>query len=65
MMITIKNKENCTGCYACENICPKECITMECDVEGFWYPKVNIENCNDCGLCEIVCPIIHKRLVSI
>lgn len=60
MMITIKNKENCTGCYACENICPKECITMECDVEGFWYPKVNIENCNDCGLCEKVCPIIHK-----
>ena len=59
-MITIINKENCTGCYACKNICPKECITMESDTEGFWYPKVNIEICNDCGLCEIVCPIIHK-----
>lgn len=60
-MINITKKENCTGCYACENVCPKGCITMESDPEGFWYPKVDMEKCNNCGLCERVCPIIHKK----
>lgn len=63
-MINITRKENCTGCYACENVCPKECITMQNDSEGFWYPKVDIEKCNDCGLCEKVCPIIHKKEID-
>lgn len=40
------------------NICPKHCITMETDKEGFLYPNVDIENCINCGLCEQVCPII-------
>ena len=51
-MISITNKENCTGCYSCHNVCPKECITMESDFEGFWYPKVDLNSCNDCGLCK-------------
>ena len=60
-MIKIRRNENCTGCHACQNICPRNCITMKNDTEGFWYPKVNIEKCNNCGLCENVCPIINKK----
>lgn len=65
-MIEIKAKEDCCGCYACYNICPKECITMESDNEGFWYPKIDKNKCINCNLCEKVCPIINpvKRVDS-
>lgn len=59
-MIEIKTKEDCCGCYACYNICPKQCITMKTDDEGFWYPNIDENKCIDCNLCEKVCPIINK-----
>lgn len=58
-MIEIKKKEDCCGCNACGDICPKGCITFKIDNEGFWYPEVNKETCIDCHLCEKVCPIIN------
>lgn len=58
-MIEIKNKEKCHGCHGCYNICPKNCISMEIDEEGFWYPKVDMSVCINCNLCEKVCPIIN------
>lgn len=60
-MINIKNKEDCTGCYSCENICPVDAISMEIDEEGFWYPKVQEYKCIDCDLCGKSCPIINKK----
>ncbi len=59
-MIEIKNKSNCSGCHACFAACPKNCIQMIPDEEGFWYPQIDKDKCIDCGLCEKVCPIIHK-----
>lgn len=59
-MIEISNKENCCGCNACGDVCPKDSITFHVDKEGFWYPKVNMDTCIDCHLCEKVCPIIEK-----
>lgn len=59
-MIEIKNKKNCCGCSACYSICPKNCIEMKADEEGFLYPNVNKDLCINCGLCEKVCPIINK-----
>lgn len=59
-MITISKKELCSGCHACANACPKNCIQMISDEEGFWYPQIDKKECIDCGLCEKVCPIIHK-----
>lgn len=58
-MIEIKAKKDCCGCYACYNICPKQCITMKIDDEGFWYPNINEDICINCNLCEKVCPIIN------
>jgi len=58
-MISISEKQNCCGCKACYNICPKNCIEMVLDNEGFWYPRVDEDKCVYCGLCEKVCPEIN------
>ena len=58
-MIRITDKHNCCGCSACFSICPKKCITMQADSEGFLYPLVNETDCIDCGLCEKVCNELH------
>lgn len=60
-MVTITDKSQCCGCWACENICPKHCIRMEEDSEGFRYPVIDTDKCIDCGLCEKVCPIKQPR----
>lgn len=59
-MIEIKDKKDCYGCHACEQVCARNCITMQADNEGFLYPIVDKEACNNCGLCEKVCPAIHQ-----
>ena len=59
-MIQITDKTNCCGCTACMNICPKQCITMREDKEGFLYPIINMSLCIECNLCQDVCPIIHQ-----
>ncbi len=58
-MIKIVNKQDCCGCSACVQRCPKHCITLKEDGEGFLYPHVNSDECIDCGLCEKVCPELH------
>lgn len=62
-MIEIKDKELCTGCHACKNICPKRCIIMNPDGEGFLYPKVDKSKCIDCNLCDKVC-IMYKNNIN-
>lgn len=61
---SIINKTDCMGCYACYNICPIKCITMEVDREGFWYPKIDRSICVGCGLCDEVCPSLNKKEVN-
>ena len=58
-MIRIVDKRDCCGCSACVQRCPKHCITLQEDAEGFLYPHVNESSCIDCGLCEKVCPMLH------
>lgn len=58
-MIQITDKQNCCGCNACGDACPKQAISFKTDNEGFWYPEVDMQKCIDCGLCEKVCPILQ------
>ena len=59
-MIHIVDKRDCCGCSACVQRCPKHCITLYEDSEGFLYPKVDENSCIDCGLCEKVCPLLNR-----
>lgn len=52
----ICNKNKCTACSACENVCPKKCITMVDDEYGEPHPVINLEQCIECNLCRKVCP---------
>ncbi len=63
-MISVCDKTNCTGCFACANICPKQCINMTADNEGFLYPVVNVSLCINCGLCEKICPLLNAKTAS-
>ena len=59
-MIHILDKKDCCGCSACVQRCPKNCIRMYPDEEGFLYPSIDETLCVDCGLCEKVCPVLNK-----
>lgn len=59
-MIQITDKRDCVGCNACTQRCPKNCITMHRDSQGFLYPEVDLEVCIHCDLCEKVCPVINQ-----
>ena len=61
-MINIVNKSFCCGCAACVQICPKKCISLTEDKEGFLYPIVDKATCIDCGLCEKVCPYLTEGI---
>lgn len=56
----ICSKEKCTGCFACYNVCPKNCISMVEDEYGYIYPRIDEEKCIKCGLCRNICPSLNK-----
>jgi NAD-dependent dihydropyrimidine dehydrogenase PreA subunit len=51
------NKQDCCGCTSCILKCPKKCISLKEDEQGFLYPCVDENVCIDCGLCSKVCPV--------
>lgn len=55
----ICNKEKCTGCSACFNVCPKQAISMQSDELGNIYPVIDKSKCINCGLCKKICPQLH------
>lgn len=59
-MIKLTRKEDCCGCSACEQVCPKQCINLESDEEGYWYPSIDTNLCIDCDLCSKTCPVLNQ-----
>lgn len=57
-MVHVTDPAKCCGCTACAAVCPRDCIAMKSDAEGFSYPKVDRDRCVDCGLCDKACPYI-------
>ena len=58
-MIKLCETEQCTGCGACVNICPEDCIEMISSDEGFDQPIIDYEKCISCKSCQKVCPVLN------
>lgn len=63
MNISIIDKD-CCGCRSCEQSCPKKCISMKENDEGFIYPKIDNDSCINCGICLKKCPIHNYKYVE-
>ena len=64
-MPELASKCQCTGCTACANSCPRQCIQMKKDSAGFFYPEiVKPSACIDCGACERACPVLADNKVT-
>lgn len=45
----------CAGCGMCEIACPKQCISIEKNNEGFFEYKIDHTKCIKCNICKKVC----------
>lgn len=55
-------QERCVGCRSCEQSCPKHCISIVENEEGFWYPVVDKQSCVGCKMCLKACPVENTKL---
>ena len=46
------DKEACTGCESCIEVCPVSALSMVDE-----KATVNEEECTDCGVCVDECPV--------
>ena len=59
-MKTVCEKDMCTGCNACVNVCPKKCITINDSIKSL-NAEINIDLCINCKMCEKVCQVVNKE----
>lgn len=63
-MIDFDFNTECTGCRACADVCPQQCIAISEDTDGFVIPSVIKDHCINCGLCEKACPALNHQVDS-
>lgn len=59
--VLYKDKKECCGCSACEQVCPVKAIKMNSDELGFLYPYIDKEKCLRCQSCLKVCPLKKEK----
>lgn len=60
-LIQLASPNDCTACTACVSVCPKQCISMYEDKEGFLQPKIDASVCIECHKCEKTCPVLLRK----
>lgn len=55
-----QTEEKCSGCGACKNICPVNCIEIV-ERKGYVEPKREKALCISCNMCIHVCPVLNKQ----
>mgnify|MGYP001199706400 FL=1 len=56
--------DKCTGCLACQNICPVGAIDIVKNIDGFYYPNIHKNMCINCGMCVKVCGIDKQKNIN-
>lgn len=49
----VVDKEECTGCETCVEVCPVEAIVMNNDD----LAEIDQDECTECGTCLDECPV--------
>lgn len=52
----------CSGCGACNAVCPVNAIRLEIDEYGFFVARVDDNACISCGKCKTVCTRYDETL---
>ncbi len=64
-MPDLAEKNICVGCTVCANVCPRQCVEMKKNPNGFAYPAiVGAQRCVECGLCSKSCPVLDNKGIS-
>lgn len=56
MLDIICEKNKCTGCFACMEVCRCNAIVKIEDELGNVYPQIDQKKCVSCGMCKKICP---------
>ena len=48
-ILAYTDKERCSGCGACANVCHCDAIGLKEDEYGFRYPIIDKSKCVECG----------------